>query len=110
MELYFKFGNEIVIVKIEGTNVLFANQMTNFQQYFPIAALKLNKEGILKEHPDLKDLGDEEIKSKGIERFKEHIKTLGNENRIKDYIVKELTNCGYVLQGFKKGGFRYVKA
>lgn len=97
MELTFEFGNEVIIVRIKGHNVLFSTSQTNFQNFYPIEGLKLSKDGILKEHPDLKNLSDDEIRKEGIRRFKKKIVDLGGENEIKDYIVNELSSIGYSL-------------
>jgi len=109
MELVFQFGNEMIIIKIRDGTILFSNSTTNFQQFVTIDGLKLTKEGILKEHPDLKDLNDTEMKAEAIKRFKDHVKALGNENKIKDYVVKELGKSGYILKVVKKEGFRPIK-
>lgn len=106
MDLIFEteFKNDFLIVRIRGNNVLFSNQSTNFQ-FYPIDNLVLSKEGILKEHPDLKDLSDAEIRQEAIRRVKEKIKLLSSEERIKDYIVNELKEH-YTLKKIRRDGFR----
>ena len=49
MELTFQLGNELIKVRIDGTNATFANSQTNFTQFVPIEGLSLSKEGIIKE-------------------------------------------------------------
>jgi len=109
MKLVFELGGDFVFVKIEGKNVSFANSLTNFQQFVPIKFLKLNTEGILKQFPDLKDLSEKEMKQEAIERFRNHIKTLGGEEEIKKYIKKEFEGMGYTLKSIHKDGFRGKK-
>jgi len=109
MELTFQLGNEIIIVRIMGRSILFSDSHTNFQQFFPIEGLKFSREGILKEHPDLKNLSDGEMRIEAIKRFKEHVRNLGGENEIKKYITDELEGCGYSLILIKKEGFRPIK-
>ena len=108
MLLYFKIAGEIVIVKIQGHNVTFADVNTNFNQFYPIEAIKLNVQGCLKENPDLEGLSNEEIRLASISRFRDHIKKLNNENSIKDYIVTEMGKIGYSLIKIQREGFRTV--
>ena len=106
MLLTFQLADDFVKVKIAGANITFTDSSSNFQTFVPIECLKLKREGILKEHPDLKDLSDGETKIEAIKRFKEHIKKLGGENAIKDYLVADLGKHGYVLKLEEKEGFR----
>jgi hypothetical protein len=109
MELTFQLGNEMILVRILNRNITFATAQTNFQHFVPIDCLRLSKDGILKEHPDLKNLSDGKIRQEGLKRFKEHINNLGGEEKIKDYVVEELRKSGYVLKIIKKEGFRPIK-
>ena len=106
MLLVFKLADEFVKVKIETGSVTFSNSSFNFQMFVPIDNLKLSREGILKEHPDLKDMEENEMKTEAIKRFKEHIKNLGGENEIKSYVIKELNSSGYALKLIEQDGFR----
>jgi len=109
MEMVFELAGEIVIVKIQGRNILFSNSATQFNQFVPLEFLKLSKEGILKEFPDLKDKPEAEMRQEAIRRFKEYVKKLGGEKEICDYVRKEFENMGYKLKSIKKEGFREVK-
>jgi len=109
MMLTFELGGEVILVKVLGNNILFTTSETNFQQYAPIDGLRLSKDGILKENPDLKDLPNTELRKKAVERFKEHIKKLDNEGKIGDYLILELGKCGYQLKTIQKEGFRVKK-
>ena len=110
IELVFKFADEVVTVKIIYHDILFYNSMTNFTIPARIEGIKLNIAGILKEFPDLKGKPEAEIKQEAIRRFKEKVKTMKNENEIKDYIIEEFTKkLGYTLMLIKKEGFRAKK-
>jgi len=106
MILTFVFADTIVKVKIDGHSVTFANADSNYLQFVPINCLRLTEEGILKEHPDLKDKPFGEMKKIAIERFKKFVSLLSNEETIKDYVIKELQNSGYKLKLVEKNGFR----
>ena len=99
----------MVIVKVLGHNILFSNSTTNFQQYAPIEGIGLKKAGILKEHPDLEGLEPGEMRIEAIKRFKEHIKTLETQDKIKEYVITEFKKMGYTLKMVHKEGFRTTK-
>jgi len=101
MELTFQFGNEIVVVRIKGTEITFSNSQVNFKHFFPLENIDLSINGILKEHPDLKGLPKMKIREEGLKRLRKHIKDLGGEEKIKDYVIKELQNQGYILKNIK---------
>lgn len=109
MELIFERAGEIVMVRIVGTNVFFSNEVLGFRNYVPFECLNLDMSGILKEFPDLNGRTSNEIKQEAIKRFKEHILKLGGEEKIKGYIIYELTSLGYSLKLIKQEGFRDVK-
>lgn len=109
MQLVFQLADEIVLIKILGNTIWFSNSSTNFQKFAPIEGLRLKKEGILKEFPDLEGLELVEMRQKAIERFKDKIKTLDSEPRIKDYIVNEMIKMGYTLKSIQREGFRPEK-
>lgn len=108
IKLLFELGNEIVIVMVEDNNVSFANYNTNYSQFVPIDKLRLNVQGILKEFPDLKDIPEKDAHSEAIFRFKQHIKTLRDEDKIKDYVTNEFQKMGYTLKSIKRNGFRPI--
>ncbi len=109
MQLTFELGGDVTLVKIIGNNILFSNSSTNFQQFAPIWGLRLSKVGILKEHPDLENLSDGEMRQETIKRFKEHINKLKSESKIKNYIVEELGKYGWKLKATQREGFRTRK-
>ena len=108
MELIFRLADDYVIVKIKNGQVLFSNSNTNFQRFVPIDGIMLNREGIIKEFPDLKGLPDSEMRKEAIDRFKKHIKEFNTEDEIKEYIIMELKKYGYICEKIKKEGFRAI--
>lgn len=106
IDLTFQHASEIVLVKINGNSILFGS--TVFGAILAdISGLRLDYHGTIREFPDLKD--DLEWREKAIERFKEHIKNLDNEDKIADYIIYELKSKGYLPKLKQKAGFRPVK-
>ena len=106
MELVFTYHGEPIIVKIEGHSVTFATQQHGINLFVPIERLQLSHEGIIKEHPDLKDWNYSDAKVEAIRRFKNHVQSLEGENRIKEYVTFELEKIGYKLISVKMNGFR----
>ncbi len=103
IEILFYLGNEIILVKVDGNNIMFSN--SNFGAVeSDISGLKLSYEGVIKEFPDLKD--DENWKNKTIQRFKDHIKSLKTEEDKVNYIVDDLKKHGYTAKYKQKLGFR----
>lgn len=104
--IIFRFGNELIEVRSEGNSILFrVNQYGG--AFVPIEGIKLSKNGVIKEHPDLKD--NKFWKEEAIKRFKEHLKKMKTEKETTDYIIKELTKCGYVPLYMQKKGHRTIK-
>ena len=103
--IVFQFGSEIVEVRIKDNNVFFGtSQHTEFGD---IDGLKLNKVGVLKEFPDLKDKDDWQKQAK--ERFKDKIKKMKTERERVDYVIEDLRKHGYVPLYLQKQGFRPTK-
>ena len=106
IDIIFNFANEIVLVKIEGNNIRFGTSVYG-AQLANIEGIRLDWTGTIREFPDLKDNLDwREI---AIQRFKDHIKSLKNEDEIADYIIKELSSKGYTPKLKQKAGFRVVR-
>jgi len=108
MELTFALGGEIVIVKIDGKNILFSDAYSNFQIFSPFEKLRLTEDGMLKEFPDLKNLSYEDMREETIKRFKERINKMETEGQVKDYVIKEMENMSYKLQTIRREGFRPI--
>ena len=103
IELLLKFGSEVILVVVKGNSVSFGNT-TYGGQMATIEGLKLNKSGVLKEFPDLKD--NEDWRHETIIRFKEKIKELHDEDKVVEYVINDLKKFGYVPYRKKKQGFR----
>lgn len=106
IELTFKQANEIVLVRISGKNVQFGT--TTFGAALAdISGLRLDYIGTVREFPDLKD--DLDWRKKAIQRFKDHISSLSDEEHIAEYIIFELKTKGYTPMLKQKAGFRAVR-
>lgn len=105
IDIIFKFGSENVFVRVQDINVFFRTQQS--QVYATIDGLKLDKGGVIKEHPDLKDR--EDWKAEAILRFKHKIKKMNNEQERVKYVIEELGKFGYIPYIIQKQGFRPVK-
>lgn len=103
IQLMFQYGNEIILVIIKGTQVTFGN--TTFGALMTdISGLKLNKEGVIKEFPDLKENKNWEDEAK--KRFREKIKSLKTEMERAKYLVKDLKEHGYLPKFLQRGRHR----
>jgi len=103
IDLLFEFMNEKVIVIVEGNEVRIGQ--TNFGAVTTtIDGLKLNHEGVIKEHPDLK--AEPNWRELAIERFKQHVRSLKSEDAIVSYLIEDLRKYGYIPKLKKKKGFR----
>jgi len=100
----FQLGGDIINVIVDKNNVMFtdANNVIT-----TIEGLKLNRQGVIREFPDLKD--DENWNKKAIERFKKHIQTYSTENSKLNYIMDELKKHGYIPLYKQRAGFRPQK-
>ncbi len=101
----FQQGSQRIIVRIIEDNVLFIDPENNMMS--PIEGLSLNKQGVIKEHPDLKD--DPEWKQKAIQRFTDKIKSLKSEKEKMEWIIKELKPMGYKPLFWQRQGHRPKK-
>jgi len=106
INITFLFGNQIIEVKIIGSEIYFAEVRGAKAIFVPIEKLKLSVAGILKEFPDLAELSEGDIKIEGIKRFKEKMRKMDSEENIAGYIIKDLTQYGYVPKLYQKNGFR----
>ena len=106
IDLVFHFGADVVLVKIDGTNVLFGNSSQG-GQIAPIQNLKLSKSGVIKEFPDLKDNAN--WHEEAAKRFKEKIKSLKSEDERAEYIIEDLKKFGYTPRFKQRRGCRVEK-
>jgi N-acetyl-anhydromuramyl-L-alanine amidase AmpD len=102
IDIIFYYGTEIIFVRIDGTTINFStsSNMTSST----IDGLRLNKEGVVKEFPDLKD--NDNWKEEAVKRFKDKIKSLKNEDERCNYIIEDLKKHGYQAKIKQKAGFR----
>jgi len=102
----FRFGTEIVEVRIEKTEIYFRTS-TFGGGFATIDGLKLDKKGVIKEHPDLD--GRDDWRPEAIKRLKEKMRLLANEYTRMEYIISELKKVGYTPLVLQKKGFRPTK-
>lgn len=101
--ILFSFGNEKVLITIDGEKVWFSN--TNYGAVkSEIDGLQLDRDGVIREFPDLED--DVEWRTKVIERFKKKMKKFATEEDRADYVIFDLRKYGYVPEQIQKEGFR----
>ena len=105
IDIFFEFGNDVVLVNIKGNDVKFGNTMFGAQMA-DISGMKLNYDGVCKEHPDLATADN--WRELACERFKEKINGMPDERSISDYVIHELESQGYVAIKLQRNGFRPV--
>lgn len=105
IQIVAKKAGDRIAVRIIGENVLFINLETNMMS--PIEGLKINKQGVIKEHPDLKD--NPEWKQIAIQRFVDKVKSFKSEEERYEFMIKELKDMGYVPMYKQRNGFRPEK-
>ena len=102
----FQFASEVIEVRVDKANILFRTVSTN-GGFATIDNLKLDHQGVLKEHPDLK--GNKEWRKETIKRFKNKIKEMPSEAESINYIIEDLTKYGYKAQYVQRAGYRPIK-
>ena len=102
MTLQYEGDNLAIIV--EGNNFMV---MDDSGTVTTIEGLKLDYNGVMKEHPDLVD--DPDWNKKAKERFKEYLKKFKTEMDKIKYSKDELTKWGYKALFYQKAGFRPSK-
>ncbi|KKN56541.1 hypothetical protein LCGC14_0571190 [marine sediment metagenome] len=101
--ILFDFVNEKVLITIEGEKVYFSQ--TNYGSVkSEIDGLQLDRDGAIREFPDLEN--DINWRVKVIERFKQKIKEFATEEDRADYLIFDLRKYGYVPEQIQKEGFR----
>lgn len=101
----FKFGGDYLEAIYSQHGLMFNDVSSN--TLTTIEGLRLNKHGVVKEFPDLED--DINWRSKAIQRFKEHINKMKNEEEVINYIIIELKKHGYEPLFTQRSGFRIKK-
>lgn len=102
----FQFMGEIVEVRIIDSICFFRTQQFG-GQYSTIEGLRLDKNGVIKEHPDLID--KENWREEAIKRFKDKLKTYKTQEEQMDYVINDLKKYGYQGLYLQRTGFRPVK-
>lgn len=101
----FELAGEQSEIVVDQNNLLFKEGGSN--TITTLEGLQLNKSGVLKEFPDLKD--NPEWKKIAIERLKNHVKNIEGEKKKLDYIKVELTKFGWKPLFRQRAGFRPEK-
>lgn len=104
--LIFQLASENIEVRIDNKNIYFRTVGTS-GAWATIEHIKLDYNGVIKEHPDLKD--NKEWRQETIKRFKEKINKMKTETEISNYIIDDLTKFGYVALYRQRQGFRPEK-
>lgn len=105
IQVLFEFGGQKKGIEVEGDRVVFFDFQTLLKS--EIDGLQLSYEGVIKEHPDLKE--NPEWRRIAIERFKNHIKSFKTEEERVDYLIEDLRKWGYIPLYKQKKGFRSEK-
>jgi len=104
--IVFQYGKEVVEVRVNGNDVLFRTQQFG-GALAPLDAIRLDKKGVLKEFPDLKD--NKEWRKEAIKRFKDKMKNYKTEKERVQYIIKDLSKFGYEPVALQQKGHRVKK-
>ena len=92
IELMFGFGTEKVLVIVNGNDIRFS-QTNQGNQQATIDGLKLDYNGVIREHPDLEVR--EDWREEAIKRFKKKIDGFNSNKEIAKYIIEDLKKYGY---------------
>ena len=102
----FSLGSEVVEIRIKNNEVLF--RTADFGGGFvPIDSIRLDKIGVVKEFPDLKD--KENWREEAINRFKINISKMKNEKEKMGYVIEDLAKFGYKPLYLQRSGYRAIK-
>ena len=102
----FEFGSEVIEVRIDGNNCLFRTKDYG-GAFHPIDNLRLDKSGVVKEFPDLKD--NKDWREEAIKRFKEKLTNMKSEKEKMDYVKEDLKKYGYKPIYSQRDGHRPQK-
>lgn len=105
IDVIFLFGGEHIFVRVQDCNIFFRTQQS--MVYATIDGLKLDKQGVIKEHPDLAD--KENWKEEAIKRFKDKMKELKTEKERAMWIIKDLGGHNYIPKYLQMQGSRAIK-
>lgn len=99
--LFNKKGQRVVI-RLDGNNLLFMGP--NDYVISSLEGLRFDKEGVIREFPDLKGRADWKVEA--LRRFKEHIFTLEGDKKKAEYIIDDLNKHDYILEKISEPGLR----
>lgn len=105
VDVIFQFGSELVFVRVDGSNCFFRTKDSS--GFATIDGLRLDKSGVIKEFPELKDKEDWQSIARG--KFKEKLKTMNNEKERISYVIRELSQHNYIPLYIQKQGSRRIK-
>ena len=105
VDVIFSYGSDLVFVRVDGTNCFFMTPQSN--GFATIDNIKLDKKGVIKEFPELKDNQDWQKIAR--QKFKDKLKTMKNEKERISYVIEDLSKYGYVPKFLQRQGFRRVK-
>lgn len=101
--IFERLGEHVKIV-VDGNNVYFTDSSGASST---IEGLRLEREGVIKEFPDLKD--KDNWREEAIKRFKKKISEFNNEDEKMEYVIKDLEKQFYKPIFQQKQGFRLRK-
>jgi hypothetical protein len=102
----FQKGTEVTVIRINGHNITFNQVVGNTPMFTTIEGLKLNPATIVEQFPDLKGEPIGKIKSEGVKRFKDKVKTFKTEEEIQKYLQEDLRKHGFILKMIHRKGWR----
>lgn len=92
IQVMLTFGSDYILIVVDNHSVKFGN--TGFgAQLADISGLKLDRNGVIKEFPDL--IANVNWREEAIIRFKDRIKSLHSEEAIVSYLIEDLRKYGY---------------
>ena len=106
IELLMSFYQDYVLIKIRGNSIEFGNTAYG-SKMATIDNMKLDKSGVCKEFPELKD--NPLWREEAIKRFKDKISLMDKEKDIADYLLNDLKKFGYIPLYLQEQGKRRVK-
>ena len=102
----FDFSGEIVEIRIDNNTCLFRTNNQLGGAWATIEGIRLDKKGVIREHPDLENR--EDWKEEAIKRFKEKISKM-NEIEKMNYLINDMSKFGYIPLYKQRSGFRPEK-
>ncbi len=105
IHILFTFANETILVSVDRNEVMFGNTSYGARMA-TIDGIDIKYSGVVKEFPDLKDRQD--WREEAINRFKDKVKSLKDEKKVAEYIIKDLSKHGYTAFKIQEKGKRAI--